>query len=69
MTDLHLIYWLGLSTVSYIIREVAQVIWLRWKDDCFPPLNEELFKKTADGFEERTQFPHCVGAIDGKHTG
>ena len=31
------------------------------------PTSPEEWKKIADGFEEEWNFPHCLGAIDGKH--
>ncbi len=31
------------------------------------PAAQEEWKKIADGFQRRWQFPHCIGAIDGKH--
>lgn len=31
------------------------------------PTSEEEWKKVADGFEQRWNFPHCLGAVDGKH--
>ena len=31
------------------------------------PQNSEEWKKITDGFENIWNFPHCVGAIDGKH--
>lgn len=31
------------------------------------PSNEEEWRQIAHDFEEKWQFPHCVGAIDGKH--
>lgn len=32
-----------------------------------PPANEAEWREVAAGFWEEWQFPHCVGAIDGKH--
>ena len=31
------------------------------------PSSEEQWRKIADGFHTRWQFPNCIGAIDGKH--
>ena len=31
------------------------------------PNSEEKWKAIATKFEERWQFPHCIGAMDGKH--
>lgn len=30
-------------------------------------ITEETWKSIADKFERRTQFPNCIGAVDGKH--
>lgn len=58
-------YLIGLSTVPHIIYEVCDVIWsvfhetyIRWPSDMIP---------TAKEFAKRYNFPHCCGAIDGKH--
>lgn len=34
---------------------------------CIPIPNEENWLEVADGFQQRANFPHCLGAIDGKH--
>lgn len=35
---------------------------------CFQtPVDAEQWKEIANAFEAKWQFPHCVGAIDGKH--
>ena len=32
-----------------------------------PCPNEEMWLNIADQFYEKTNFPNCVGAVDGKH--
>lgn len=65
--DLHFQYRIGVSTISYIIRDVCSAIWRKMKSKCFPDLSKELWLTSAEGFHERANFPHCVGAVDGKH--
>lgn len=31
------------------------------------PTSEDEWRKIAEGFDLKWQFPHCLGAIDGKH--
>lgn len=65
--DLHYAYRMGVSTISKIVNEVCEVIWILLNEECLPPLTQERFKSIALGFETKTQFPHCIGAVDGKH--
>lgn len=53
--------------MSNIIKETCQAIW-----DCFHA--DLLFTPTRDGwlkisyeFQEKWNFPNCIGALDGKH--
>lgn len=32
-----------------------------------PPLTKERWEAVANQFQERANFPHCLGAVDGKH--
>lgn len=32
-----------------------------------PPLTKETWEESANGFQSVANFPHCLGAIDGKH--
>lgn len=58
---------MGATTVAIIVKEITTLLW-----DCLQPLHmktptEETFKNIAKNFNEKWQFPHCIGAIDGKH--
>lgn len=67
MTDLHIYFRLGLSTVSDIIRLVCREIWKKLKNVCLPIPDVEKWKSIADGFKVHANVPNCVGALDGKH--
>jgi len=61
-------YLIGATTVSNIINETYNVIWTYMLEEVFPfTLNERDWLYIADKFEEKWNFPHCIGAIDGKH--
>ena len=56
-----LIYAFRVSVSSNTLYDVL-------KDDYLsPPTNEEQWKKLEKDFDLKWQFPHAVGAIDGKH--
>lgn len=61
-------YRVGKTSVARIIEEVADAIW-----DCLAPLyleeikDEHKWRNIAENFKTSCDFPHCVGAIDGKH--
>lgn len=59
---------MGISTISGIVKEVCQAIWVTLKDEVlkFPNEHSEWIE-IATGFEKNTNFPQCVGALDGKH--
>ncbi|XP_043475018.1 uncharacterized protein LOC122510608 [Leptopilina heterotoma] len=54
------------NTVSKIIRETCRAIWISLKRTAFPRLTRAGWLSHAKGFEEKWNFPHCIGAIDGK---
>ena len=61
-------YRIGHATVCHIIDDTCQALWdvLSPEFLCAPKTSEE-WKKISDGFATTWNFPHCVGAIDGKH--
>nr|CAH7738426.1 unnamed protein product [Callosobruchus chinensis] len=58
----------GHSTIHYVIHETCKAMW-----DVLAPLylktpgSAEEWLKISKGFDERWNFPHCLGSIDGKH--
>lgn len=60
-------FWVGESTASQIIRETCNVLWIALKDEVMPEMSHQMWKKIANEFAVKWQFPNCIGAIDGKH--
>lgn len=49
-----------------IVSHVSQAICKALKSQV-PECNEQTMSAVAKGYEEKWNFPNCVGAIDGKH--
>ena len=55
-------------SISRFLQEVCQVIIESFmEEDMSLPDSKEKWLSVAKEFEEKWQFPNCVGAIDGKH--
>ena len=65
--DIHFHFRIGPSTARKIVKEVCQKIWEHLHELCIPELKQDDWLKIADGINARSQFPNCLGAIDGKH--
>lgn len=48
-----------METTDAIVTKLHNIV--------FPKLDEDKYKSIAVGFEEKWNFPNCIGAIDGKH--
>lgn len=55
------------ASVHFILKETTIAITNVLKNKVFPKLNVDTFKSIANGFEKKWNYPHCIGAIDGKH--
>ena len=53
--------------MAQIVRETCNAIWEEMKEAYMPCPNKDLWMNTARRFEEGWNFPHCIGALDGKH--
>ena len=61
-------YRISPVTVRVIVPEVCQVIWSSMKSTHLSmPSTEEDWKLIAKHFEVIWNFPHCIGALVGKH--
>lgn len=62
------LFRMGKKTVSRIISETTKALYqVLSKVYLNVPNNQSQWKKIAEEFQELWQFPHVIGAIDGKH--
>ena len=55
-------------SVSKLVAETCAAIIEEFQDEVFhTPSTEPEWKAIAERFLDRWNFPHCVGALDGKH--
>ncbi len=56
------------NSISVSVREVCQVIIDEYLDEVMiPPTTPHQWREIADLFYKKWNFPHTVGALDGKH--
>ena len=67
MASLSLCYRMGRSTISGIIAQTYQAIWKNLQPIYMKPPEKDDFYAIARDSYEIWNFPHCIGAIDGKH--
>ena len=66
--SLSYLFRMGKKSVSRIVSETSEaIIQVLLQDYMSPPETEEQWKNIAQEFGDLWQFPHVVGAIDGKH--
>ena len=64
--SLHYEYLLGATTVREIVTDTCDVIWERLKPAYMSARDKNDWIRTANEFYYRTNFPNCIGAVDGK---
>jgi len=67
MASISYAFRVGLNSVSKIVSETCEALWNSLHESVMPPINKESWLRIADEFERKWNFPHCIGAIDGKH--
>ena len=59
---------IGKATISKILAETSEAIYEVLKEEFLKvPRSQNQWLEIAKGFLETWNFPHCIGAIDGKH--
>ncbi|KAM0735263.1 hypothetical protein ACS0PU_010411 [Formica fusca] len=67
MASVSYVFRVGNDTVLTIISETCQVIWEELKEKGFLNPTADNWRKVAREFEALWNYPHCIGAMDGKH--
>nr|CAH7719015.1 unnamed protein product [Callosobruchus chinensis]CAH7733013.1 unnamed protein product [Callosobruchus chinensis]CAH7753395.1 unnamed protein product [Callosobruchus chinensis] len=66
--ELHFEYLMGSRTVSAVVKETCTAIWEVFQPlEMKPPSSKERWLEIAENYYKRTNFPNCVGSVDGKH--
>uniref|UniRef100_A0A674BYN6 DDE Tnp4 domain-containing protein n=1 Tax=Salmo trutta TaxID=8032 RepID=A0A674BYN6_SALTR len=61
-------YRLGFETVSQCIMETCEAIERKMLATHLPQPTVETWRQTSQEFQEKWDFPNCLGSDDGKHT-
>lgn len=65
--DLEFDFHISRKTIPIIVKETCHVTWNVLQPQEMPIPNKEMWLKKAKEFHDITNFPNCVGAVDGKH--
>ncbi|XP_045762735.1 uncharacterized protein LOC123865626 [Maniola jurtina] len=66
-TSLQYLFRVSKQSISRIVPEVCDALCDALKDWVKVPDSEEEWLQIAHDFENKWDFPHAVGALDGKH--
>ena len=67
MMSLKYQYYIAQPTISKIISKTCNILWTTLMPIVLKtPLHDDWIK-VAETFEMKSHFPHCLGAVDGKH--
>lgn len=67
LTDFFYSYRIGVSTSSIIVKSTCKAIWDALNQLHFPEATQGNWVDISKNFERHSNFPSCLGAIDGKH--
>lgn len=59
---------MGSCTISGIVKDTCEAIWDALQPlEMKPPSSKQRWIEISANFYKRTNFPNCLGAVDGKH--
>lgn len=67
MKSLKYQYYIAQPTIRNIIAETCEALWTTLMSIFLKVPSYNEWKNIANGFEIKCNFPHCLGAVDGKH--
>nr|XP_022904739.1 protein ALP1-like [Onthophagus taurus] len=56
-----------MTTVRTIVKQVCTALWSELKSEYLREPTKEVWEDIARIFQQRANFPNCIGAVDGKH--
>lgn len=65
--DLEFDFHVSRKTIPLIVKETCEAIWEVLHRQEMPTPDKQIWLTKAKEFNEITNFPHCIGAADGKH--
>eukprot|EP00079_Xenopus_tropicalis_P030698 XP_012826887.1 PREDICTED: putative nuclease HARBI1 [Xenopus tropicalis] len=66
-SSLYFQFLIGRTTIGRIVRETCLLIWSELQRIVMPSPDENTWVDIAEDFHKKTNFPNCLGALDGKH--
>ncbi|KAK0414622.1 hypothetical protein QR680_011531 [Steinernema hermaphroditum] len=65
--SLHFAFRMGVSTVSKVVKKTCDALHKALKNNIGLPKSPNGWLELSEAFEREWNFPHALGAIDGKH--
>lgn len=58
---------MGRSTIASLVKETTYAIWDLLGETYMPVPDKEMWRKAAEDYYVKTNFPICIISSDGKH--
>lgn len=65
--DLEFNFQVARNTIGVIVKETCETIWEALQHQEMPSPNQEMWLEKSLEFKQFTDYPNCIGSVDGKH--